>query len=68
MWLKLLLNLTLHYFQIELKPLRFNIRGNNTKPAAAGDGTPSKKFIFHVSFSSITVKLNLAKRRAQHTA
>ena len=39
----------------------------NTRPAAAGEGTPSKKFIFHVSLSSITVKLNLAKRRAQHT-
>ena len=34
---------------------------------AAGDGTPSKKFIFHDSVSSMTAKLNLAKRNAQQT-
>ena len=47
--------------------VRLKIRGKSISPAAAGDGTPSKKLIFHVSASSITVKLNLAKRRAQHT-
>ena len=43
----------------EGKLVKFNIKGSNTKPAAAGDGTPSKKFIFQFSFSSIVVKLNL---------
>ena len=50
-----------------IKLLKLNIRGNRINPAAAGDGTPSKKFIFHGALSSTTVKLNLAKRRAQHT-
>jgi hypothetical protein len=54
-------------FSTFTKPLKLKIKGNNINPAAAGDGTPSKKFIFQDSFSSITVKLNLAKRNAQHT-
>ena len=47
--------------------VKSKISGNKTNPAAAGEGTPSKKFIFHDSLSSIVVKLNLARRRAQHT-
>ena len=33
-------------FFIKYKSLKFKIRGSKTTPAAAGDGTPSKKFTF----------------------
>ena len=44
-----------------------DINGVKTNIPPAGEGTPSKKLIFHDSFSSIVVKLNLASRSAQHT-
>ena len=47
--------------------LKFKIKGSKINPAAAGEGIPSKKFIFQDSFSSIVVKLNLANLSAQHT-
>ncbi len=64
---KITIELVIAWFSNSNKPLKFKIRGNSIKPAAAGDGTPSKKFIFHISVSSTVVKLNLAKRSAQHT-
>ena len=63
-------------FNVWINPLKFNtstislklnIRGSNNIPAAAGDGTPSKKFTFQVSSLFIFIKLNLANRRAQQT-
>ena len=51
-----------------IKLLKESISGSNTSPAAAGEGTPWKKFIFQDSFSSIVVRLNLARRSAQQTA
>ena len=64
---KITIELIIAIFSNSMKPLKFKIRGRRIKPAAAGDGTPSKKFIFQDSVSYTIVKLNLAKRSAQHT-
>ena len=64
--IKIAVELIIAVFSNRTKPLKFKIRGIKINPAAAGDGTPWKKFIFQISVSSFVVKLNLAKRRAQH--
>ena len=45
----------------------YKTKGNITKPAAAGEGTPSKKFSFHTELSSVVIILNLASLRAVQT-
>ena len=49
-----------------MKPKKECIRGNKTKPAPAGVGTPVKKFGYFLFFESIST-LNLAKRRHDKT-
>jgi len=49
-----------------LNPKKECIRGNKTKPAPAGVGTPVKKLGYFLFFESIST-LNLAKRRQDKT-
>ena len=49
------------------KLVKLIIIGSKTTPAPAGDGTPSKKFIFHESAISELEILNLANLSAQQT-
>ena len=44
-----------------------NIKGNKINIPPAGEGIPSKKFFFQDSFSFISVRLNLASLRTEHT-
>ena len=49
-----------------MNPKKECIRGNKTKPAPAGVGTPVKKLGYFLFFESIST-LNLAKRRQDKT-